>query len=237
MGLVEFAELLGRHGASRETPVADRAQELQAACFQLDRGRVADLVGANPELLHEAAPLLRAATFDRADVASLLLDAGMSPNVQDRDKTRPLHMAAYSGAPAVAALLLQHGADVDPIDDVHGTTPIYWAFFGRRSDLVDLLAGVSRDVWTLVMAGKVERLRAVLTTQPRLATVSSDRWGTPLFMLPDDEDHAAEIVRLFLSHGADAGLRRADGATAADIARARGLDDAADLLAVATRPA
>jgi ankyrin repeat protein len=51
-----------------------------------------------------------------------------------------------------------------------------------------------------------------------------------LFMLADDEERSAEIVRLFLAHGANAAFRRRDGTTAADIARARGLDAAADLL-------
>jgi hypothetical protein len=51
-----------------------------------------------------------------------------------------------------------------------------------------------------------------------------------LFYLPDDEDVAVAIVRLFLAHGADASFKRKDGATAAQIARARGLDAAAELL-------
>ena len=106
---------------------------------------------------------------------------------------------------------------------MHGTTPIYWAMFGQRQRLVDLLTPVSRDVWTLVPAGKLERLREVVTAEPQLATASWEG-GTPLFSLPDDEQTAIEIVKLFLAHGADASFRRKDGATAAQIARARGLD-------------
>ena len=51
-----------------------------------------------------------------------------------------------------------------------------------------------------------------------------------LFSLPDDEQIATEIVKLFLAHGADASFRRKDGAAAAQIARARGLDPVAELL-------
>ena len=229
-GLFDFAELLFRYGAPRDLRAAGPADDFETACFQMDRDRVRGMATASPELLKEASPLMRAATFDRADVAGLLLDLGMSPNVQDRQKTRPLHTAGWSGSAAVATLLLQRGADPDPIDDVHGTTPIYWAFFGQRLNVVDLLSRVSRDVWTLTMADKLERLHEVLNAEPGLASVSSEQWGTPLFMLPDDEDRAAEIVRLFLSHGATAAFRRHDGATAADIGRARGLDAAADLL-------
>jgi ankyrin repeat protein len=48
--------------------------------------------------------------------------------------------------------------------------------------------------------------------------------------LPGDEARAREIVELFLSHGADPSVRNADGQLAADLARKRGLEAAADLL-------
>ena len=49
--------------------------------------------------------------------------------------------------------------------------------------------------------------------------------------LPDDETKAREIVELFLSRGADPRIKRQDGKTAADLARARGMDDVAAMLA------
>jgi hypothetical protein len=97
--------------------------------------------------------------------------------------------------------------------------------------MVDQLTPFSRDVWTLVPAGKVERVREVLGAEPRLAKVSWEG-GTPLFDLPDDEPSAVEIVRMFIDHGVDLAFRRKDGATAEEIARARGLDAAAELLAI-----
>jgi hypothetical protein len=97
-----------------------------------------------------------------------------------------------------------------------------------------MLTPLSRDVWTFAAAGKLERLREVLSAEPRLAQVSWEH-GTPLFMLPDDEATAAATVELFLAHGADPSFKRKDGVTAARIARARGLDAAAALLERARR--
>jgi ankyrin repeat protein len=229
MGLADFAELLARHGAPRTTPSASDAGALAAVCFRLDRERARTMVAENPDYLNDATPLLRAAEFDRLEVAELLLDLGMSPDVEDRNHTRALHTAGYAGSLRVARLLVQRGAEIDPRDDVHGSTPIYWAFFGQRWQLVDMLTPVSRDVWTLVPAAKLDRLRQVLTAEPHLAKVSWEG-GTPLFYLPDDETTATAIVRLFLEHGVDASFQRKDGTTAARIARARGLDAAAELL-------
>jgi ankyrin repeat protein len=48
--------------------------------------------------------------------------------------------------------------------------------------------------------------------------------------LPGDNARAREIVQLFLANGADPSLKNRDGMTAADLARKRGLDEAADLL-------
>lgn len=98
----------------------------------------------------------------------------------------------------------------------------------RALPMVDLLAPISRDAWGLVPAGKTAR-RDLLAADPRLAR-SSWEGSTPLFTLPDDEAAAVEIVKLFLSYGADASSARQDGTTAEQVARARGLDAAADLL-------
>ncbi len=229
LGLTEFAEMLARRGAPRNVPPHDSAADFVAMCFRLDREQTRAMAAAHPEYLSEAAPLLRAAEHDRADVAALLLELGMSPDVQDANRTRPLHLAAYEDAPRVTQLLVEHGAEIDPRDAVHLATPIYWAWWGQRHRMVDRLTPLTRDVWTLVPAGKTQRLREVLAAEPLLARASWEG-GTPLFTLPDDEAAAAEVVRLFLDLGADASFTRKDGTTAEQLARARGLDAAAALL-------
>ena len=229
-GQTAFAELLARYGAAADVSALGPREEFATACFRLDRARAQALLAAHPELLQDAEPLLQAAERDRADVVALLLDLGMSPDAEQRQsRTRALHMAAYSDAPAVVKLLLDRGAGIDPREAMHHTTPIYWAFWGQRPRTFELLAPFSHDVWALTSAGKVDRVRELLAAEPRLATMR-DEHDTVLFYLPDDEKAAAEIVRLLLANGADASFRRKDGVTAEQVARARGLDEAADLL-------
>ena len=230
-GLTQFAELLARYGARRTTPAGGGGSEFVAACLRLDRERASALAAAHPEYLADPSPLKVAAEYDLTAAAELLLDLGMSPDLEDRSRARPLHFAAYSDSPGVAQLLIRRGAEIDPRDTMHESTPIYWAFFGQRWRMVDLLTPLSRDVWALVPAGKTDRVRDVLKAEPRLARVSWEG-GTPLFYLPDDERSAVEIAKLFLEHGADAWFKRKDGTTAGEIARARGLDAAAELLKV-----
>jgi ankyrin repeat protein len=70
----------------------------------------------------------------------------------------------------------------------------------------------------------------VLSEEPALARIASDG-DTPLMWLPDDDARAMEVARLLLGLGADPSIRNNEGQTAADRARARGLDEVADLLA------
>jgi uncharacterized protein len=225
-GRHEFAELLARYGAERTTPPIAVEDEFAAACFSLDRERARVLSTQNPDYLLGTEVLFNAAEQDRADVVEFLLDLGMSPDVADPRNTRALHMAAYNDAPRVTSLLIARGAEIDPRDHAHDATPVYWAHFGLRDRLVDLLTPYTRDVWTLVPRAKLDRLRAVLAADPALAQSRYDG-GTPLFFLPDDEEVAVEIVQLFVAHGADPCFGRADGTTAGDIARARGMFAAA----------
>jgi uncharacterized protein len=160
---------------------------------------------------------------------ALLLDLGMSADVEDDKGTRALHEAAYADAAEVTALLIERGAAVDPREIRYGSTPLGFAIYGRRLRTMELLTRVSRDVFRLVWIGAVERLRAVLGEEPDLARVADDG-QTALMWLPDDDARALEIARLLLGLGADASIRDKEGHTAADRARTRGLDDVADLL-------
>ena len=204
-GLHEFAALLARYGARDAHAEAMHAENVVDELFT-------------------------AAEYDRAAVVARILDSGVSPNVEKpKARTRPLHLAAYNDAVSVVQLLIDRGADIDPRDAVHRTTPIYWAYWGGSRRAVDLLTPYTRDVWALTAAGKLDRLRELLAEEPALAR-SRDEHDTVLFYLPDDERIAAEIVRLLRANGADASVKRKDGTTAADVARARGLDEAAQLL-------
>jgi ankyrin repeat protein len=205
-GLQEFAALLASYGG--------------------------DALAAAPHAANAVDDLFNAAEYDRAALVAHILADGVSPNVEKpKEGTRPLHVAAYHEAVSVVRLLIDRGADIDPRDAVHGATPIYWAHWGGSRRAVDLLTPYTRDIWALTSAGKLERLRELIAVDPSLAR-GRNEFGTVLFHLPEDERVAAAIVSLLLANGADPSVTRPDGMTAADIARARGLDRAAERLGI-----
>ena len=72
----------------------------------------------------------------------------------------------------------------------------------------------------------------MLDAEPSLANhhLPEDAAPTPLYCLPDDEDAAVDAVRILLAHGADPSVRNGKGHVAAGAARARGLDEAAEII-------
>jgi ankyrin repeat protein len=232
LGHAGLAELLARHGAERVDVVLDDEDAYVAATLRGDRAAAERLLAAHPEYSESSKALFEAAQRNRADAIALLLELGTPLEVVDESGQRALHVAAYANAVDAVKLLLERGAEIDVRERNHMNTALGFAVYAGNEAAIELLAPHSRDVWELTPLGRVERLREVLTAEPRLAR---ETWRTtPLFWLPDDEDAAGETVKLFLDHGADAAFRsEKDGSTAAEIARRRGLTRAAELLEAA----
>jgi ankyrin repeat protein len=231
----EIADLLARYGAEQREVALDDEERFVAACMRMDRKEAQRILQTHLEYLNSPKAMFAAAEEDRADVVALLLDLGTPIEVQDDSEQRALHVAAFHHAIRVAALLIERGAEIDHYELNHSNTPLDCAVYCDHPRMIGLLSRHSRDVWNLTTTGNVDRLREVMEAAPRRAKIS---WGTtPLFWLPEDENKAIEIVRLFLKHGADAGFRsQQDGSTAADAARKRGMRKAAqDLVTVLER--
>jgi ankyrin repeat protein len=76
-----------------------------------------------------ATPLMLAASSDkpvRLEIVRFLLDKGANVNAHDKDGSTALHDAARKGATAVAMLLIDHGAVIEPKGTVC-PTPIGFA--------------------------------------------------------------------------------------------------------------
>jgi ankyrin repeat protein len=198
--------------------------------MQLDRDKVQSMLEQHPEYLQSTGAMFQAVRLDRADIVAFLLDLGVPIDIEDRHKNRPLHIAAANDALHVAALLIERGAEIDPVETNWENTPLDFAVYHWQPRMIDLLSRVSRDVWNLTFTGKVDRLRELLRAQPDLATAVNTNGATLLMWLPDDEARALEIARLLLSHGADPSIRNKGGQTAADLADKRGLADVAEVL-------
>jgi uncharacterized protein len=179
--------------------------------------------------LRSPEPIFAAARKDRADVVELLLNLGVSIEIEDASKQRPLHEAAGHDAINVARLLIERGAELEPVETNWNNTPLDHAMYGNLGRMVQFLSGFTRDVFRLAWIGNIERLREVLSEEPERARVSDDQ-NTPLMWLPDDETKAVECASLLIAYGAEPSITNKDGLTAADLAEKRGLYDAADLL-------
>ncbi len=236
-GFSEMRKLLVRYGATEEPLELAGIDEFIGACLTTDRQRVRSLIERHPEYLRDHRPMFAAVKNDRVDVVEMLLDMGVSPNVEDvwHGRTRTLHVAAGAGAERSVALLIERGADVDFRESNYDGSPLTWASYFQQPAMIELLGRHSRDVWHLTRTGRVDRLREVLGESPELARVSSPGAGTPLFWLPDDSAIAHAVASLFISHGADPAYLNAEGASAADIAARRGMDEVATLLRSAGR--
>ena len=232
-GQADMAALLARYGAIQDPPVLDPDEQFTAACLRNDWEEARALAAQHPELLRSPHAIFAAARADRADVVAFLLDLGVPIEIQDRQKQRPLHIAAAEDAVHVAALLIERGAEIDPREAHWNAVPIGFARYGHKQAMLDLLGRYTRDVWALTVTGKVQRLREVLAQQPELARVTQKGGFTPLCWLPDDEALAEEAVDLLLAHGADPSIASAEGTSAADYARKRGLHAVARKLAAA----
>ncbi|MBY0489332.1 MAG: ankyrin repeat domain-containing protein [Gemmatimonadaceae bacterium] len=230
-GDTAMVTLLEAHGAQPEALRGPHA--LVAALVADDEPTVQALLAADPSLVRQ--PLLPiVAGHQHARAVTRLLDAGADINGRDGEGATALHRAAHANALEVIEVLLARGATVDLRDPRWQGTPLGWSVATGRHAAAERLARVSRDVRALVRSGRVTRLAEVLHAEPALANASLREVSdpTPLFCVPDEESVAMELATVLLAHGADRTVRNAQGQTAADVARTRGLDDVAALLAV-----
>ena len=227
-----MAALLAQHGARLRADSLTDDDRFVMAALAMERSAVRAAVSARPELLRNPRALFEAVERDRADVVEMLLDLGVSPDVDDpaNGGSHALHAAALHGAVACAQLLIARGADVDARERNHNAIPLGVASFARRPEMIELLGAYSRDAWELVYTGRVERLRELLPEMPELARTVSDAGDTPLMWLPADSAAALVIARLLIEYGADPHARNSQGVSAADIAASRGLSDVVALL-------
>ncbi|HMM57918.1 MAG TPA: ankyrin repeat domain-containing protein [Rudaea sp.] len=147
-GQTQLALSALEHGANPDgvPPAGERDQRsaLVLAVLSPDnrllRGFIAK--GANLHQIHAGLPLLIAATRDsrdgRPDAVMTLLTNGATPNCADAEGNTPLHHAAMSTTPVVAALLCDAGARIDAINR-EGQSPLARACEAANWELVRFL--------------------------------------------------------------------------------------------------
>ena len=90
----------------------------------------------------------------------------MNPNHMNWRRVTLLHDMAYTGAIQKARLLIDHGADIDPIDEEYRSTPLGFAVRWGQREMVGFLLERGADVnksgapWATPLAWARKRGRA-----------------------------------------------------------------------------
>jgi ankyrin repeat protein len=77
--------------------------------------------------------------FKHYEIGKFLLENGMNPNHMNWREFTLLHDMGFTGDVEKARLLLDHGADIDPIDEEYQSTPLAYAAHWGHRELVKLL--------------------------------------------------------------------------------------------------
>ena len=159
---------------------AARSGRIEAMAFLIERGADIDAEPYNGTALHWAV------TQRRVDAAVWLLDHGADLNRHagfggTRGVT-PLHVAAaWGGSPDCARLLMERGADATMPDADHHT-PLGFAHHFKneaiRDDMLEI--GSRRDIFVAVLAGRADRVTALLDRDATLLDARDREGRTPL---------------------------------------------------------
>ena len=83
--------------------------------------------------------------FKHTEIAALLLERGMNPNHMNWQHFTLLHHMAAEGDIPKARLLLDHGADINTIDEEYRSTPLGCAARRGQKEMVELLLARGAD--------------------------------------------------------------------------------------------
>ncbi len=200
--------------------------EAQRAAFSSEHGRrlgwnnwpitvLQDWISVIPgsSIPQQSQALAAAVDMDRLDLAELILAEIALPAEPSQGETTALHLAAKSGNRPMIALLLAHGAAVDPLDR-SGATPLLLALAAERSAVLDLLLEAGADPkreyadkdgrTPLHLAARCGRGDLIERLLPETGSpdLRDKRGRTPLAYAV--EGGHLEVVEALLARGADA---------------------------------
>jgi ankyrin repeat protein len=174
--LVQRVNLLATSNTGAEPFLAAfhalEAGDVGTLCSLLQRNpRLAQERGTNGNTLLSLAVSLTAKSKS-TEAIGILLDAGADVNEPNDRGWTPLHQAAYSNQPAVAAALIEHGADLEAEAHGSGGTPLIAALFWGHREVADLLGTYSMAPGNLRAAaglGNQKLLESCFTGEKTLA--------------------------------------------------------------------
>jgi len=182
---------------------------------------------------------------DCVGIARLLLERGVDVNARKKDKTTPLHSAAFEGNLEIARVLLDHGANADAEND-ECETPLNLVMRGGYDsqdsvDIARLLLECGVDVNARkknkttplhsAASGGMLKTAEVLLDHGAIADAENDEGETPLNLVSrreydlefeEDEEYSVGIARLLLERGVDVNARKKNKTTPLHSAASQG---------------
>lgn len=105
-----------------------------------DVQRILEECRVHPDTVNEfGRTALQVMMMGNSKIASLLLEKGADPNIQDKHGIAPVHDAARTGFLDTLQVLVEYGASVN-IPDQSGALPIHIAIREGHRDVVEFLA-------------------------------------------------------------------------------------------------
>jgi ankyrin repeat protein len=108
-------------------------------------------------------PLIIACTFNKVNVAKVLINGGADLSIKSADGSTALHTAAFFCRQEIVELLLKSGAD-KTVKNNFGSTP-YESVIGEFSDVKSIYMQLNKDLGPLGLKldyNKLERLRPTI---------------------------------------------------------------------------
>ena len=146
----------------------------------------------------------------------------------------PLHGAAWGGWPETCAWLLERGADHSIVDAVEQATPIGWATYCKRTDVMELFRLRCYSSLTLADAMEIGDEHQVAMALDQIDDVDAPppgiEAGRGVLLRVAAYSGREEVVKLLLDRGADPAQTNRDGVSARDIAAKQGHDSIVEML-------
>lgn len=208
------------HGTATVAKVPPQPIHVAVQCGSLRGAKL--LIDANPECVHVLdgdgqGPAWLAARGGHADILRLLIKHHVELNAPTgKSHSYPIHQAAHNGHKKAVELLLQNGADPDPVD-VDGVTPLWLAAQEGHDEIVAMILGREsgdkkinlevewepnerRALHQAAQNGHLKAARLLLAKGAAYDPLDSDG-VTPLW-LAAGKNGSADLVRELLKAGA-----------------------------------
>lgn len=228
-GDLEFAEELASLGSQRqELPEVER---FIAVCMSGNVHEAQALLEGKSNLVEQAESEF-ADTAGRAagegNLKGLKVFHEVGFNLNKMQGQTPLHQAVLGGHIDSVKWLMEIGCDLGIRDDVHGSTPLQWAFALGRGECRDFLSQFDLDLFDSILCDRPDRIKAIVESdssslektlkEMRNSQYSfEDDWMTPLVFALTRE--RVEATKCLLTLGASRKITAPSGETLDDLVK------------------